>query len=187
MTSPTASRGALTFVVRVAAWTVMLAVAGVLVAAVALPRLAGATPYTVLTGSMTPDYPPGTLVVVRPVEARDLRIGQVVTWQVESGRATVVTHRVIGTRVGRDGELEVITKGDANAVADPPVRAVQVRGRLWYAVPHLGRVNHLITGHQRQYAVWLVAALLVAYALRMFALSHRQRRSTRPLVDRSRS
>jgi signal peptidase I len=172
--------GALGWLGQVLAWLVVLAVAGVLLVAVAVPRLAGATPYTVLTGSMRPHYPPGTLLVVRPVDPEDVLIGDVITFQLESGRSAVASHRVIGVGRAADGELQYVVKGDANAVRDEePVRAVQVRGRLWYAVPYLGYVNNVLTGQQRQYAVWAVAAGLIVYALRMFRLGARERRSRR--------
>ena len=61
-----------TWTVRVAAWTVILGVAAVLAVAVLVPRVGGATPYTVLTGSMAPTYPPGSLVVVRPVDPESI-------------------------------------------------------------------------------------------------------------------
>ncbi len=35
---------------------------------VVVPKVGGATAYTVLTGSMRPTMPPGTLVVVKPVK-----------------------------------------------------------------------------------------------------------------------
>ncbi len=164
---------------RTLVWVVLVAALGVVAVAVVVPRVAGGTPYTVLTGSMEPGLPPGTLVVVRPVSPEEVRVGDVVTYQVASGESTVVTHRVtaVGTRL--DGELAFTTQGDANDVADPaPVRAVQVRGRLWYAIPHLGRVNSLLTDQQRQTAVIGVAALLVGYAAFMFvgALRDRSRR-----------
>ena len=38
----------------------------VLALTIVIPRLTGSTPYTVLTGSMVPTYPPGTLIVVKP-------------------------------------------------------------------------------------------------------------------------
>ena len=65
-------RAVLTFVGRTLAWLVILGAVAVLLVAVVVPRVAGATPYTVLTGSMAPAYPPGTLVVVRPVDPGDL-------------------------------------------------------------------------------------------------------------------
>jgi signal peptidase len=75
------------------------AVALALVGVVA-PLVLGATPYTVLTGSMRPTYPPGTMVVVRPVDVERVAPGDVVTYQLASGRPEVVTHRVVAVGVG---------------------------------------------------------------------------------------
>lgn len=67
-------------------WFVLLAALGMLLVMVVIPLLAGATPYTVLTGSMRPGMPPGSLAVVKPVDPHTLGIGDVVTYQVR--RAT---------------------------------------------------------------------------------------------------
>ena len=50
--------------------TVLVAVALVMIV---VPAVLGATPYTVLTASMEPSIPPGSLVVVRPVRSRTSR------------------------------------------------------------------------------------------------------------------
>jgi len=83
-------------VVRAVSWVVLLGATALVTLAVLVPRVAGATPYTVLTGSMSPAYPPGTLVVVRPVDLADVRVGDVVTYQLRSGEPAVATHRVVG-------------------------------------------------------------------------------------------
>ncbi len=168
---------ALSWVGQVLAWLVILCVVVVLAAAVLIPRLAGATPYTVLTTSMRPQYPQGTLVVVRPLPAQEVRSGDVVTYQLESGKPEVVTHRVVAVSTNLDGEVRFTTRGDANDVADEePVRPVQVKGKLWYAVPYLGYVNNLLTGRQRQVAVYTVGSGLILYAAYMFTSSARDRR-----------
>jgi signal peptidase len=154
----------------------ILAMAGAVAGAVLVPRLGGATPYTVLTGSMRPALPPGTLVVVRPVPAEQLGIGSVITYQVESGKPTVVTHRVVGTGVDAKGEPIFHTRGDANEVVDrTPVRAVQVKGELWYAVPHLGRLSNLVSSERRKLARRIAAGGLGLYALAMFGGAVRDR------------
>ncbi|GAA4099459.1 signal peptidase I [Nocardioides kongjuensis] len=165
---------------QVVAWLVIIGVVVVLAAAVVVPRLAGATPYTVLTGSMRPDRPPGTLVVVRPVDPDDLAVGDVVTYQLESGEATVVTHRIVAIGNQLDGDLVLTTQGDANDVPDrEPVKPVQVRGRLWYSIPYLGYVNNALSGKQRQVAVLVVSTGLVGYAAFMFVGAVRDRRRGR--------
>jgi len=164
---------------QVLAWCVILAVAAVLCIGVLVPRLAGASPYTVLSGSMTPTYPAGTLVVVKPADPADIGIGTVITYQVKSGEPTVVTHRVV-TVSSLDGEPVFRTQGDANSTPDRVwVRPVQIKGKVWYSVPYLGHVNNLLTGHQRQLAVYVVAGLLLAYAAFMFTSSISDRRSSR--------
>jgi signal peptidase len=158
-------------------WSVILAVAAVLVTTVVLPRVAGGTPYTVLTGSMKPDLGPGTLVVVRPVDPGDVGIGTVITYQLKSGEPTVVTHRVVAVAMGPDGEPKFQTQGDANEVPDAAwVRPIQIKGQLWYSVPMLGRANTLLNGEQRQWAIYGVAALLLGYAAQMWVGAYRHRR-----------
>lgn len=170
-------RSTLEWAGQVVCWVVILAVAAVLAAAVVVPRLSGATPYTVLTGSMQPNLPPGTLVVVRPADPEEIGIGDVITYQLESGEAAVVTHRVEEIRQSLGGEISYLTKGDANDTVDQePVLPVQIRGELWYAVPYLGHVSELLTGRQRQTAVYLIGGGLIAYAAFMFTSAARDRR-----------
>ena len=162
--------GAVRWAVRVLTWVVILGALAVLAAAVLVPRMAGATPYTVLTSSMTPGLPPGTLVVVRPVPTTEIAINDVVTYQLHSGEPAVVTHRVVAVRSNLKGEIEFQTQGDANSLPDESwVRPEQVRGTLWYSVPHLGRLNTLLSGHQRQLAVYGAAGALGVYAGAMFS------------------
>lgn len=173
---------------RVAVIGALTAIVGALAAAVVVPRLAGATPFTVLTGSMRPHYPPGTLVVVRPVDADRLTVGDVVTYQLRSGERDVVTHRIVavGVSLQYTGERAFTTKGDANRIADAKsVRPVQIRGRLWYSVPYLGRVSNLLTPGARQTLEVGAAGGLLGYAALMFAAAVRDRRrlkNPRPAV-----
>lgn len=160
---------------------VCLALAGIVVVlavAVVIPRLGGATPYTILTGSMEPERPPGTLVVIRPVDPDEVKVGDIVTYQLESGEPTVVTHRVVsvGVSMRHPGERTFRTQGDANDVPDAkPVREVQLRGRLWYSVPHLGRISNTLDNDQRTTATLVVAGALALYAVGMFASALRDR------------
>lgn len=155
---------------RAGVYVVLVALVGVLAVAVVVPRIAGATPYTVLTGSMRPHLPPGTLVVVRPIDAKDIRAGDVVTYQLESGKPQVVTHRVVSVANRLDGSRAFTTQGDANSAPDPKqVRPEQVRGKLWYVVPKLGHVQALLTGRQRELVSYLAGVALAAYALVLFA------------------
>jgi len=160
---------------QIVSWIVIVAVVAMLAVCVAIPRIGGATPYTILTGSMRPTMPPGTLVVSKPTHVDDIDIGDVITFQIESGKPTVATHRVIGRTTDREGNPQFLVQGDANDVPDAnPVRAVQIKGKLWYKVQHLGRVNVLIDNAQRQVVSVLIISGLLAYAGFMFASSVRE-------------
>lgn len=173
----------LSWSVRLVAWIVMLAALLAVAAAVLVPRLGGATPYTVLTGSMEPHLPPGTLVVARPVDPADVRVGDVVTVQLESGRSGYVTHRVVQVEHTLKGEMLFRTQGDANRTADLDLRRPeQIRGRLWYAVPELGRLSGTLDPQQRQHGIQLVAAGLVLYAGSTFMTAFRDSRRRRDEV-----
>lgn len=145
---------------------VLLALALLLAAAaVIVPAATGSQTYTVLTRSMEPGLPPGTYLVVRPTPVENIRVGDVITFQVESGKGTVITHRVIAVELASGGDRRFITQGDNNAVPDPdPVRPVQIRGVLWYSIPYLGH----LTGIREEGAssVWIpiLAGALFCYA-----------------------
>lgn len=142
---------------------------------IVVPKATGSTPLTVLTDSMTPTLPPGTLVVVRPIDPRDVRVGQVVTYQLVSGRPEVVTHRVVAVTSTSTGEVRFTFRGDANALPDAAaVRPEQLRGAVWYSVPVVGWANEAVNGVARKWVVPAVAALLFAYAAVMLSLGTRQ-------------
>lgn len=141
---------------------------GVLV--VVVPAATGSTPMTVLTSSMEPTYPPGTLIIVKPTEVDDLNIGDPITYQIESGRDAVVTHRIVAVTSTSDGTRTFTTQGDNNDFADAEqVEPVQIRGTVWYSVPWIGYVNTLVNGSNRGWIVPVLATGLFLYAGYMIA------------------
>lgn len=157
----------------VAALVLILAVGAL---AIAVPALSGSTALTVLTSSMEPNLPPGTMVVVRPTPLDQIEPGMVVTYQLYSGEPTLVTHRVTQNLVAADGTALLITQGDANAQADPdPVREVQVRGTVWYAIPYIGWVATAVVGEHRTIYVTIAVVGLFGYALWAFGSALRER------------
>src|SRR5690349_15135581 len=94
-TTPSRRHGRWHWVGLTLSWFLLLAFSAGLVVAVLIPRLAGATPYVIETGSMRPSMPPGSLVISKPIDPVDVAAGDVITFQLKSGESTVVTHRVI--------------------------------------------------------------------------------------------
>jgi signal peptidase len=160
----------------VALFILMLGLAAL---AIVIPAVTGSTPRTVLTSSMEPTYPPGTLVIVRPIAADDVRIGDPITYQLASGKADVVTHRVIGITTNSDGERRFTLQGDNNSVPDDPVRDEQIQGKVWYALPLLGWVNTWINGDGRAWIAPVAAVVLFGYAAGMIASGIRDRAKKR--------
>jgi signal peptidase I len=133
---------------------------------VVIPYATGSQTYSVLTSSMAPGYPPGTFLVVTPTDFDELVSGDVVTYQIESGKPQVITHRIVGFTADQEGNRLLVTQGDNNAVADEaPVREVQVRGKLSYAIPYVGFVANALGRADRGIAVNVLAAVLIAYGI----------------------
>ncbi|WP_200940522.1 signal peptidase I [Cellulomonas sp. Leaf334] len=153
----------------------LVCIAGVALVMIVVPLAMKATPFTVLTGSMQPSMPPGTLVVSRPTPVDDIAIGDVVTYQLRSNEPDVVTHRVIGLGWDSTGERSLITRGDANTMDDEPVRAVQVRGTVAYAVPYLGYVNTWVGINRPGWLLKVVAGALMTYGLVLVVGGARER------------
>ncbi|MBO0896467.1 signal peptidase I [Arthrobacter sunyaminii] len=131
-------------------------------ALVVVPMVTGSQTYSVLTSSMAPKYAPGTFLVVKPVPFEELGIGDVITYQIESGSPAVITHRITAIGAEQSGEKVFTTKGDNNDVEDElPVREVQVKGKLFYAVPFVGFIaNGLGNSDRGAMAQWGAVALM---------------------------
>lgn len=133
---------------------------------VVIPFILGGQSYTVLTGSMRPSLEQGHLIAVRPTPIDDVRVGDIVTYQRHSGQPEVVTHRVVAVGVDGTGERILTTQGDANNVADAePVRAVQVRGVLVYAIPWLGWINIWATPAVKSVVVAVIGVLAIGWGV----------------------
>lgn len=142
----------------------LLLVIALAIIVIVVPRVTGSTALTVLTSSMEPGLPPGTLIVVKPVDIDEIAVGDVVTYQLRSGESTLVTHRVIGISSTTTGDRRFELQGDNNSTPDGPIVAEQVMGRVWYAVPLIGHVNTAVSGENRSWIVAGGAVLLFAYA-----------------------
>lgn len=153
----------------------MAALLAVAAAVTVVPRLIGAVPLTVLTGSMQPTLDPGDLVVAQPTDPDELRVGDIVTVQPVSGDPTLVTHRVTRLYVAGDGSVNgLVTQGDANNAPDDQIVPDQVMGRVVYSVPLVGHVTH---GTWGPYVATAIGVALVLYCVAMVATPDRTRKA----------
>ncbi|AJW78601.1 signal peptidase I [Clavibacter michiganensis] len=145
---------------------ILLLVIGLAGVLLVVPKVTGSVPLTILTQSMEPTLPPGTLIVVRPVDTDTLQIGDVATYQIRSGDPAVITHRILAIASESDGTRTFTFKGDNNAEPDSkPVTAAQIQGEVWYSVPLVGWANQAANGQARSWIIPSIAVALLAYAV----------------------
>jgi signal peptidase I len=100
----------------------------------------GYRPQPVLTGSMAPKMPVGSLAIAKPVPAATVRVGDVITFQRPNAPDETITHRVVAIHE-RAGRRAYETKGDHNPSKDPWVLALPGRvGKRVAVVPYAGFV-----------------------------------------------
>ncbi|MCI8391702.1 MAG: signal peptidase I [Roseburia sp.] len=105
------------------------------------PRLMGYEIYHVISGSMEPQIPVGSVIYVAAAAPEDVLENDVIAfWSNDS----VVTHRVMSNRMV---EGEFVTKGDANEAEDiNTVPYENLIGQVKYHIPILGDLMVILTG-----------------------------------------
>ncbi len=120
-------------------WAVTFFVAGMLVV-VAAPRLLGGQSMAVLSGSMSPAVRTGDQVIVLPVRARDIKVGQIAVFSDPDRPGTLLNHRVQAIRP-EGGRTGVVTMGDANSA--PERWVVEGDGEIGRVVARIPGAGHL--------------------------------------------
>lgn len=102
-------------------------------------RLIGFAPYTVLSGSMEPNYHVGSVVYVKKVDPATLKVGDPITFRLTGN--IVATHRIIEVHGAGTPNLGFRTQGDANETVDDITPASSVIGKVVFCIPYLGYVS----------------------------------------------
>jgi signal peptidase I len=148
--------------VRRAQLGVTAAVSVVMVALLALV-LVGYRPLVVRSGSMVPTYRVGDIAIVDWVEARTVRVGDVVSFRDADLGGESVTHRI--RTLHADGNvIDVETRGDANTQSEFwSARPTQLVGRVVARVPGAGTLLSRL-GQPAVRRLLLFAAAMIAVA-----------------------
>lgn len=152
---------------------VLLALAAVLI----VPVILGYTELAVLTGSMQPTIPVGSLIYVKEVEPSTLQVGDVVTYQLEGD--TMVTHRVV--EVNPD-EGYLVTQGDANEDPDGQINFDRIVGKMDFHLPYLGYISMNIRTKTGIFAICgtLIAIILLTFIPEIFSNDEEEEEKTEP-------
>ena len=130
-----------------------------------VPRIFGCQIYSVVSGSMEPAIPVGSLVYVRAEAPEEIAETEVIAFYGARDSASVITHRVTENRITMG---EFITKGDANQKEDMnPVPYDNFIGKVVFSIPTAGKVAELLTSSTGKFVaggVILAALLLQALA-----------------------
>lgn len=139
---------------KVLSWVVIAVIAIYL--AIAAPILLGYRPMVVLSGSMEPTYPVGSITYYHKCTFDELEEGKPLTF---NAGESLVTHRMVTVN---GLSRTVITKGDNNATEDPvPVEENQVVGQATdFAVPYAG---YFVTYGKKPIVIVIMAIILLLH------------------------
>ena len=101
--------------------------------------------FRVVTGSMEPEIPVGSLLWCQDAEIDAVAVDDIVCFYSQEGKlqGKVITHRVTQILEGADGQILLETKGDANAVSD--LQYVTADNLIGIVIYHAGEANVLST------------------------------------------
>lgn len=121
-------------------------------------RIFGVQVYSVISGSMEPEYPVGSLIYVKEVkDPLTIKAGDVITYVLSN--ETPSTHRVV--RVDAENQF-FYTKGDANDAEDgAPVHFRNLIGKPIFKIPYLGYVAFYIQNPPGMYIAIAISAILL--------------------------
>lgn len=134
-----------------------------------IPKLAGYDSYVVVSGSMEPSIPVGSIVYSEEIDPTLLRTGDVIVFVDPTRGTTPITHRVVSNNPFTGS---IITKGDANTNEDiNPVTYDNVIGIVRAHVPRIGFTAAMFTSRLGK----LVAALILLEAWLLTEIGRRLR------------
>ncbi len=115
----------------------------------------------VVTGSMEPDIPVGSFILIQNVDPVSIQVGDVITFYSDDPsvpEGTPVSHKVMNIEEEANGRLRFTTKGTANDIEDPyPVFAEDIIGKVIFSSHWIGKVIGLT---QSPYVYPILIALL---------------------------
>ena len=129
-----------------------------------IPRVFGYQIYSVVSGSMEPAIPVGSLLYIEKTAPEEVAEGDVIAFCGAGDSASIITHRVVENRIVMG---EFITRGDANEAEDMnPVPYENLMGRVRYTLPRAGRAaERLVSRQGKALAGGVIAAAVVLQLL----------------------
>lgn len=138
-----------------------------------LPRVFGYHIYTVVSGSMEPAIPVGSLLYIQETAPEDMKEKDVIAYYGGSDRTAIITHRVVENRVFMG---EFVTKGDANPDEDmTPVPYDDFIGKVRLSIPRVGKAAQVFSSTPGKIAAACLIGLAVVLQVLASMLGRRGR------------
>jgi len=139
--------------------TVLLIVLVAVCLPLTVPRVFGYQLYTVVSGSMEPAIPVGSLLYIQRASPENIKQDDVIAFYAGHDSTAVITHRVVENR---EFMGEFITKGDANKKEDmEPVSYDNFIGKVRLTVPAAGKAAQAFSDTSGKIAAASVIVLAV--------------------------
>jgi signal peptidase len=124
-----------------------------------VPGLLGYETFAIVSGSMEPTIPTGSLVFVKDALPDDLEPGDVISFRNDIGEGTVITHRLVEKQ---EENQCLITKGDANATNDlQPIPYGNLIGQVIASIPFLGFLTTFVASIQGKIVMVVILGIAV--------------------------
>lgn len=151
--------------------TVLLIILVVACLPLTLPKVFGYHIYTVISGSMEPEIPIGSLVYVKNLPPEEVQADEIIAFYGAMDDGAIITHRVVSNSKIMG---EFITKGDANKTKDMnPIPYNNYIGKMVLSIPKAGGMVQTLATMQGKIAAASVIGL--AMLLELIAILLRRR------------
>ncbi len=114
--------------------------------------------YIIVSQSMTPAIKVNDAIIIKRLDAKDLKVGDVVTYFSENPEyyGIMITHRIL-EKNEMNGKYSFVMKGDYNISQDPlTVSEEQVYGKVIMRIPKIGIIQELLSS----YVGWIFIIIL---------------------------
>lgn len=99
--------------------------------------------FTVATGSMEPVYMVNDVILVKEVDAKELKIGDDVAYN-DTKNGIIITHRIVRIEINEEGDTRYYLKGVNNEYEDPSIGREQILGKVQGKVFLVNFINHVV-------------------------------------------
>ncbi len=133
-------------------------------------NLAGFTPLTVQSESMSPTFGEGDLIVIQQCDPEKLQVGDIVTFHtIIDNEYTLNTHRIASID-DVNGLHSYTTKGDNNDIVDQHVIADgDIVGKYAFTIPYMGKVMDFLSSSVG-FLVVIVLPMLLFFIYQVYHL-----------------